>query len=499
MQYRNVHFVGIGGAGMSAIAQVLLHRGVNVSGSDAAASPRTAMIEGLGGQVYIGHKAEHVGDADVVVVSSAVPPDNPEVMEARRRGIPLWPRARMLGQLMVGRHGVAIAGTHGKTTTTSMAGFILDQAGLDPTVLIGGELPAFRSNARIGRGEHTVVEADESDRSLLLLSPRTALVTNIEADHLERFAGIEDIQETFRTFLRRLPADGLAVLCGDDERARQLAASAPCPVVLYEAEDDLGEPVSLSSGSQRARDGQRARGRRLHPAARRYVARDVRLKPFGSNFVLWADEQPLGAVSLQVPGRHNMVNALGAAALALELGVPFLAVQRALKAFQGPKRRFELMGEAAGVMVVDDYAHHPTEIKAALAAARATGRRVVAAFQPHRYTRTQKLMAEFADSFGDADVVALTDIYAAGEAPIPGVDAAALATGIRQAKGTGVIVVPSLAELARELAARTRPGDLVLTMGAGNVRDAAAMLLEHLQEEEPAAAGVGWPASGGKS
>lgn len=454
-----------------------------MSGSDVAPSARTALIEGLGGRVFIGHGSEHVSGADLVVVSSAVPPDNPEVAAARRRGIPLWPRARMLGELMVGRHGVAVAGTHGKTTTTSMVGFILAQAGLDPTVLIGGELEAFGSNARIGDGVHTVVEADESDRSLLLLSPRTALVTNIEADHLERFAGIDDIHDTFRAFLRRLPPDGLAVLCGDDERARQLAGSAPCPVVLY--------------GSQKGGCGQQTA-----PAppvsVRWYTARDVRLRPFGSTFVVWSGEEPLGPLSLRVPGRHNMMNALGAAALTLELGVPFPAVQQALAAFQGPKRRFETMGEAAGVLVVDDYAHHPTEIKAALAAARATGRRVVAAFQPHRYTRTQKLMAEFADSFGDADVVFVTDIYAAGEAPIPGVDGAALTEGIRRVKGTDVFFVPSLAELAQALAERARPGDLVLTMGAGNVRETAAMLLAHLHHEEAAPAAAGRPAGGGK-
>jgi len=321
LRFERVHLVGIGGAGMSAIARILLSRGVQVSGSDAVSSSTTDDMARRGARVFIGHAPGQAGDAQCDVVSSAVSPDNPEVEDARRRGIPVWPRARMLGELMAGSRGVAVAGTHGKTTTSAMIGFVLAEAGWDPTVLIGAELAAFGSNARLGRGPFTVVEADESDRSLLLLSPEVAVVTNVEEDHLERYEGIDDICATFAAFLRRLPSTGLAVLWAGHPRTRALAEAAPCPVVFYGIEEDCGGSVA------------------------RYRATDVELTAAeGSTCRVWAGEELLGPLSLRIPGRHNISNALAAVAVAPELGVRCEQVRDALTRFRAPGRRIEVLG-----------------------------------------------------------------------------------------------------------------------------------------------------------
>lgn len=442
---------------MSGIARILLERGVQVSGSDLALSHRTRSLEQRGARIFQGHSGAHLGEPDLVVVSSAVPPDNPEWTEAVRRGIPVWTRGRMLAELTRGFKTVAVAGTHGKTTTTSMIGYSLEQAGLDPTVVIGGELAAFGSNARCGRGPCMVVEADESDRSFLLLSPAVAVVTNIEEDHLENYGDIDEIEKAFAHFLERVPSDGLAVLCGEDPRLRRLAAEAGCSVVTY----------GLSESC-------------------RYRASHVQMGAEGSTFRCWRDGRELTPVSLRVPGLHNILNALAALAVGVEMGVPARLLAEALGRFRGAGRRFEVIGEARGVLIVDDYAHHPTEIRATLAAARLLGRPVTAVFQPHRYSRTQKLYASFRDCFHDADRLIVTDIYPAGEKPIPGVTAARLAADIRRASGRPVQMVAERERIARELVAQLQPGDVVVTLGAGDIRKTALELHDLLSRPEEA-------------
>lgn len=457
MNCRWVHFVGIGGAGMSGIARILLERGVHVSGSDLVLSHRTRSLEQLGARIYQGHDAGHLGEPDLVVVSSAIPPDNPEWMEAVKKGIPVWSRGRMLAHLTQGMQTIAVAGTHGKTTTTSMIGYSLEQAGFDPTVVIGGELAAFGSNARCGRGPYMVVEADESDRSFLLLSPTVAVVTNIEEDHLENYGDIGEIEKAFADFIERVPEGGLAVLCGEDPRLRRLAERVGCRAVTYGFSGDC-----------------------------RYKASHLALGAGGSTFRCWRDGQELARVSLRVPGRHNILNALAALAVAVELGVPAQPVVEALARFRGAGRRFEVIGEPGGVLIVDDYAHHPTEIRATLAAARLLGRPVTAVFQPHRYTRTQSLYASFLDCFQDADHLVVTEIYPAGEKPIPGVTAARLAADIQRASGRPVHLVTERERVARELLPRLRPGDVVVTLGAGDIRKTALELRDLLSGSEEA-------------
>jgi len=452
MSQQKTHFIGIGGAGMSGLAHVMLERGGAVSGSDLAASAATSRLEAMGARIYIGHDERHVRRErpDMVVVSSAVPAHNPELEYARRHGIPVLTRAEMLARLMENRCGIAVAGTHGKTTVTSMIALVLEQGGLDPTVVIGGELNDIGSNAKVGEGPHFVAEADESDRSFLRLSPSIAVVTNVEAEHLENYAGLEDIKAAFRAFLAKLPKDGLAVVCGDDANARA-AAPDHCRVVTY----GLGEGHD-------------------------YTAADVELFPMGSRAVVREQGAPLGIMVLRVPGLHNIANALAAVAVGRALNLPFGVIAQALGAFRGAKRRLEVLGEVRDVLIIDDYAHHPTEIRATLAALRNMERRVVAVFQPHRYTRTKHLMDELAASFEDADAVVLTDIYAALEAPIPGVDVEVLARRVRAASGKPVAVVRDLDAVPGYLLAAVRPGDLVVTLGAGDVRRAGEGFLSLL-------------------
>jgi UDP-N-acetylmuramate--alanine ligase len=456
---RRIHFVGIGGIGMSGIAELLANLEYEVTGSDARRSGVTDRLERLGVRVWTGHDAAHVGAADVVVVSSAISADNPELSEARRRKIPVIPRAEMLAELMRLRYGIAIAGAHGKTTTTSMVALILERAGLDPTAVIGGRLSAFGSNARLGRGELMVAEADESDRSFLKLSPSIALITNIDREHMESYGDWGTLQQAFADFANKVPFYGAVVACADDAAVRELLPKLTRRVITYALSD-------------RAAD---------------VVGRGMRLEAFGSSFdVLRRDTAgktiELGPVRLRVPGRHNLLNALGAIAVGLEVDVPFARIAAALEEFQGAERRFQMLGEESGVMVVDDYGHHPTEIAAVIAAARAgIDRRVVVVFQPHRYSRTSQLMHEFGDALARADEVVLTDIYAAGESPIPDITVEALAETVRGAAACPVHVVTSLDALPAAVAALARAGDLVITLGAGSIGNVGERILDELR------------------
>ena len=456
---RRVHFVGIGGIGMSGIAELLVNLGYDVSGSDLRRSDVADRLARLGVRVAIGHEAANVGDADVVVVSSAVAATNPEVAEARRRRVPVIPRAEMLAELMRLRFGIAIAGAHGKTTTTSMIALILERAGLDPTAVIGGRLSAFGSNARLGRGEYMVAEADESDRSFLKLSPSIAVITNIDREHLDAYGSFDRLVDAFADFAGRVPFYGAVVACVDDSPVREMLPRLERRTITYGFAD--GAAVR---GLDPASDGRSARCR---------VRYSIPGVPGGAGE---------GEILLKVPGVHNLQNALAAVAVALDLGVPFARIAGALAGFTGAERRYEVRGSAAGVTVVDDYGHHPTEIAAVLRAARSgTPSRIVAVFQPHRYSRTRDLMEEFGPALALADVVVLTDIYAAGEAPLPGVTIDSLAAAIRP-HVRALHVVPSLADVPSAVRGLARAGDLVLTLGAGSIAAVGDQILGALNE-----------------
>jgi UDP-N-acetylmuramate--alanine ligase len=457
-----VHFVGIGGIGMSGIAELLANLGFVVSGSDEVRSSVTDRLATLGIAVAYGHDARHVGDADVVVTSSAVSQANAEVREAVRRQIPVIPRAEMLGELMRLRYGIAVAGSHGKTTTTSMIAFVLERAGLDPTAVIGGRVSAFGSNARLGRGELMVAEADESDRTFLKLFPTVAVMTNIDREHLENYRGFDDLQQAFVDFANKVPFFGAVVACADDGPVRAALPRVTRRVITY--------GVSTADAD--------------------ITASDIRLDSEGASATVErrsriADGQstrtPLGRLTLGVPGRHNLQNALAAVAVAMELGVPFERVAAGLAEFRGAERRFQIRGERKGVLVVDDYGHHPTEIAAVIDTARAFNRRVVIVFQPHRYSRTAALMDAFGTSLAGADHIVLTGIYAAGEAPIPGVTLDALAASVRRAVRAPVDVVPALDDVVPAVMKVARQGDLVITLGAGSVGTLPERLLTALE------------------
>jgi UDP-N-acetylmuramate--alanine ligase len=458
---RHVHFVGIGGIGMSGIAELLVNLGYAVSGSDARRSDITDRLADLGARVTTGHRAEAVADADVVVVSSAVSADNPEVVAARTRHVPVIPRAEMLAELMRLRAGIAIAGAHGKTTTTSMVALVLERAGLDPTVVIGGRLSAFGSNARLGRGQFMVAEADESDRSFLKLSPTIAVITNLDREHLDAYGTFERLVDAFRDFADRVPFYGAVVLCVDDPVVRDLVPTLSRRVITY------GRHESAEvRGQAFASDG---------TSATCQVTYHVPGVP-------GADGE--GPLALAVPGDHNLLNALAAVAVGLELGVPFAVTREALAGFRGAERRYQIRGTVHGVTVVDDYGHHPTEIAAVLRAAR-SGRpgRLVVVFQPHRFTRTRDLFDEFGPALSLADEVILTDIYAAGEPPIAGVTLDVLASAVRRLV-PGVRVVPGLDHVPAVVAAMARRGDLVITLGAGSIAATADAVLRALEQAE---------------
>jgi UDP-N-acetylmuramate--alanine ligase len=452
----HTHFVGIGGIGMSGIAEVLLNLGYRVTGSDLREGDTTRRLAQLGAKIWVGHRASNLADADVVVISSAVREGNPEVQAARARKIPVIPRAEMLAELMRMKYGVAIAGSHGKTTTTSLVATVLVAAGLDPTAVIGGKLASFGSNARLGQGEYLVAEADESDGSFLRLAPTVAVVTNIDPEHLDHYGDLATLEHAFVDFVNQVPFYGIAVLCLDHPRVQAILPRCEKRVATYG----------------------------LSPQAD-YRAEDVRARGLEMTFTAVAQGERKGEVCLRVPGAHNVANALAVLAVSDFLGVPFAVYQAALASFGGVARRFTLRGEQGGVLVVDDYGHHPAEIRATLAGARAGfGRRLVVAFQPHRYSRTRDLLDDFALAFNDAELVLVTDIYAAGEEPITGVSAARLCDAMRACGHRGVHYVPARADLARAAAALVRPGDLFLTLGAGDVHHSGDELLRLLGAEE---------------
>jgi UDP-N-acetylmuramate--alanine ligase len=437
---RTVHIVGIGGAGMSAIATVLARMGHRVSGSDLKDSPALERLRLLGIDARVGHVAEHVpAGADAVVASTAIPASNAEVAAARERGIVVLRRAEALRALVATRRSIAVAGSHGKTTTSSMLALVLRAAGWHPSFLIGGDLNEVGTNAAYDDGEWLVVEADESDGTFLELAPEAAIVTNVEPDHLEHYGGFDALVDAFRQFLAEVP--GVRVVCADDPIAARLATAVPA-VHTYGWDEQADYRVVDYAGDRR-----------------------------GSRFTLRRGDEVLGVVELPVPGRHNVLNAVGAAALALELGVPFDAVTRALGGFGGVARRFQFRGEIDGVTLVDDYAHLPTEIAAMLRAAREGGwRRVIAVFQPHRYSRTERLWQDFADAFVDADTVILTDVYSAGETPRPGVSGRLVLRAVLDAHPeTALTYLPRRTDLVHHALRSARPGDVVLTLGAGDL------------------------------
>lgn len=454
------HFIGVGGAGMSGLAKVLADRGVAVSGSDLRLSRYAAALRDAGVVVHIGHDAANLGDPEVVVVSSAIPESNPELAEARRRGIPVWQRARMLAELAGTRRTVAVAGTHGKTSTSSMTAAVLSAMGLDPTFLIGGELNDVGSNARCGEGDLYVVEADESDGSFLNLAPHVAIVTNVEADHLDHYGTFSAVVDAFRAFVGQVDPSGVAVLCADDATLMGLVSACPGRVVTY------GRSTSADVRTEH-----------------------IRPQAGGVSFdVAFPDGRHVSA-AIAVPGDHMAVNATGVLAALWALGLDPEAAARALGSFTGVKRRFERVGEVAGVTVIDDYAHHPTEVRATLRAARDAGfGRVWVIFQPHRFTRTAALRTEFGASFPDADRLVLMDVYSAGEAPVPGVSGKTVLDAVLEAAPrTRAAYFPHRADVAGYVADRARPGDLVMTMGAGDVTTMGAEIVRALDERGSAA------------
>jgi len=451
-----IHFIGIGGAGMSGIAEVLLNLGYQVSGSDLKLSEVTERLVGIGGRVFHGHAAANIEGAQVVVYSSAVRPENPELKAARMAGIPVIGRAEMLAELMRMKYGVAVGGSHGKTTTTSMIAAVLARGGLDPTIVVGGRLHAIGSNARLGHGQFLVAEADESDGSFLRLNPAVSVITNIDREHLDFYSGMDALRQAFVYFANRVPFYGVTVLCVDDAEVRAILPLVTKRTTLY--------------------------GTRAEAEIR---ATDIGLVPHGSRFLVHAFGRELGPVELRVPGAHNVLNALAAIAVGLEVEVGFGHVAESLAHFGGVGRRFETRGEAGEVRVVDDYGHHPTEIRATLAAARTLGGRVLVLFQPHRYTRTSLLRDEFGAAFADAARVWVLDVYAAGEAPIPGVSSRTIVESAATRGANHLVYAPDPAAAATEAAAFARPGDVVLTLGAGDVWKLGDDVLRAL---EPAAA-----------
>jgi UDP-N-acetylmuramate--alanine ligase len=438
---QHIHFVGIGGIGMSGIAELLLNLGYKVSGSDLKPGATTQRLFALGGRIFAGHAAENVHDANVVVVSSAVRPDNVEVIEAKKLQIPVIPRAEMLAELMRLKYSVAIAGSHGKTTTTSMVATVLVRGGYDPTVVIGGRLNAFGSNAKLGKGEFLVAEADESDGSFLKLSPTLAVVTNIDREHLDHYAGLAEIQNAFTVFVNKVPFYGAAVLCLDDPGVQAILPRVERRIVSY--------------GTSNQAD---------------LAASRIEYQNFGCSYQIRWHGELLGALSLQVPGQPGVLNSLAAVAIGLELDIPAEKIIAALSLFQNADRRFQIKGESRGVLVIDDYGHHPTEIMATLSAARgSTDRRIVAVFQPHRYSRTRALEEEFARAFYHADVVVVLPIYAAGEDPIEGVRAEKLVALIKKHGHRDVTFAPDFPAAVQTLRERLKAGDLLITLGAGDV------------------------------
>ena len=453
---RTIHFVGIGGIGMSGIAEVLLDADYIVTGSDARASDTTKRLESLGAKTFVGHTAANVVGADVVVFSSAISRDNPELVEARQRAIPVIPRAEMLGELMRLKDGIAIAGSHGKTTTTSLIATVLVHAGLDPTVVIGGKLNSLGSGATRGKGELLVAEADESDGSFLALTPVIAAITNIDPEHLDHYKDHDAIKDAFVEFANRVPFYGLVVACLDHPHVQDILPRIEKRTATY--------------GFAAQAD---------------YRARNPQISGLSTRFEVSRRGESLGEYEVRMPGIHNVLNTLAVIAITDELGVPQDLVREALRTFEGVQRRFTVLGEVAGVTVVDDYGHHPAEIQATLEAAqRAYGKRLVVAFQPHRYSRTHHLFDELSRAFNRADVLLISDVYSAGETPIAGADSASLVRAVRSRGHRDVSHVADRKDLASSIESRVRSGDVVITLGAGDITKTGPELLERLRQRE---------------
>jgi UDP-N-acetylmuramate--alanine ligase len=456
---QRIHFVGIGGIGMSGIAEVLLNLGYQVSGSDLRDSQVTQRLAGLGAIIFLGHRPENVTGAEVVVTSSAIARENPEVRAARTHHTPVIPRAEMLAELMRLKYGIAIAGMHGKTTTTSMVAAVLAGGGLDPTVVVGGRVDALGSNARLGKSQYLIAEADESDRSFLKLSPILSVVTNIDREHMDCYRDMDDVEQAFVEFMNRVPFYGAVIACRDDERLRNLLPKLERRMITYGTGEGSDFQVRVIPHDRKAEE--------TSPKSRFEVAHRGKT---------------LGEFELHVPGHHNVLNATAAIATGVGLDIALPKISEALAQFRGVERRFQLKGKIAGVSVVDDYGHHPTEIRATLAAARQCGYgKIHVIFQPHRYTRTRDLVDEFARAFDGADTVQVLDIYAASEEPIAGITAEGLASRMRGA-GTQAEYMASFADAVSRAASLSNTGDLVLTLGAGNVYQVGPMVLNELQK-----------------
>jgi UDP-N-acetylmuramate--alanine ligase len=456
--FQRIHLVGIGGIGMSGIAEVLLTLGYSVSGSDTKPSNITERLQNLGATIHEGHKAINVEGAHVVVTSSAIKPDNPEVVEAHKRKIPVIPRAEMLAELMRLKYGIAVAGAHGKTTTTSMVASVLNAAHLDPTFVIGGRVNQAGTTARLGKGEYFVVEADESDRSFLMLAPVVAVVTTIDREHLDQYSSLDDIQGAFIQFVNRVPFYGAAILCLDEPNVQAIIPSVKRPIITYGTSSQADLVIS-----------------------------DISLEGLGSDFRLTFKGEDLGMFHLMhPPGIHNVRNAAAAAAVALYLNVPSDLIREGLAKFTGVGRRFDIKGIINDVAVIDDYGHHPVEIRATLEAARGCKfNRLLVLFQPHRFSRTQHLWDDFCRAFNQADILVLLDIYAASEAPIPGITSEALANAIREAGHKNVQYFRSMQDGIEFLLREARAGDAIMTIGAGNVSRASNELVVLLGTEHP--------------
>lgn len=453
---RRIHFVGIGGIGMSGIAEVLLNLGYLVTGSDLSATDTTERLSALGATVFLGHDAGNLRETDVVVTSTAVRPDNPEVVEAHRRNIPVIPRAEMLAELLKMKFSIAVSGSHGKTTTTSMIATMLAHGGVDPTMVIGGKLASIGSNARLGGGDVVVAEADESDGSFLKLHPVISVITNIDREHLDHYLDIEDIKQAFLQFANSVPFYGVTVLCLDDPHVKEILPDIKRRTLTY----GLSQPAD-------------------------YRAERIAFSGASSRFSVYYRDNLLGSITLKAPGLFNIYNALAAVAVGAELDLSFTAIREGLKRFGGVQRRLEVKGFAGGVTVVDDYGHHPTEIRETLAAARQVWKdRLIVVFQPHRYSRTRALFREFTTVFPNADALILTDIYSASEDPIPGVNSRALAGAIREAGHNDVTYLPDFTAIVEHLVRITRPSDVVLTQGAGSVWKIGMEFLQRIRSKE---------------
>ncbi|MFW6035128.1 MAG: UDP-N-acetylmuramate--L-alanine ligase [Halothermotrichaceae bacterium] len=458
MKWDNIdrlHFIGIGGISMSGIAKILIKQGYKVSGSDLKDSNLLDELRDMGALIHIGHSAEYAAGADMVVISSAIPETNPEYRYAKEDNIPILKRAEMIAKLMESQRSIAIAGTHGKTTTTSMTATILKECKVDPTVLVGGELNTIGGNAYLGDGDYLLTEADESDGSLLYFNPVIAVVTNIEMDHQDYYQTDSKLFNTFKTFLENLSDEGKAVVCKEDKTLMEIAAEVEAELITY----------GISTGDLQA----------VNP----------KLLPFGSYYDLVYKGKNVGEVNLQIPGRHNILNSLAAVAVAISVGVSIKEAVEGIKKYTGVHRRFEKKGLFENIMIIDDYAHHPTEIKATLKAAGNTGfDRIIAVFQPHRYTRTKFLMDEFVDSFEDIDHLIITEIYSAGEAPIPGVNAKDLALKVGRNNDFKVEYIAGLNDIVKYLEGIVKPKDLILTIGAGNVFEVGEKLLKNMKKNK---------------